>query len=167
MVAAEVKLLRAAGHHVELCEVTNPEGHSAIATFLHAPWNRAAARPIVQQMRIFGPDVVHVHNTWFALSLSIVEAVRADGIPIVMTLHNYRAMCVDGSLLREGVVCTDCVGSTALRGVLHGCYRASRAASSIAALTLELANRRDVPYQSLLKVFLAERLAQERQPQSR
>jgi predicted DNA binding CopG/RHH family protein len=27
-----------------------------------------------------------------------------------------------------------------------------------------LANRRDVPYQSLLKVFLAERLASERQP---
>ena len=27
-----------------------------------------------------------------------------------------------------------------------------------------LANRRDVPYQSLLKVFLAERLAHERQP---
>ena len=27
-----------------------------------------------------------------------------------------------------------------------------------------LANRRDVPYQSLLKVFLAERLAQERLP---
>jgi predicted DNA binding CopG/RHH family protein len=30
-----------------------------------------------------------------------------------------------------------------------------------------LANRRDVPYQSLLKVFLAERLAQERRPQLR
>ena len=29
-----------------------------------------------------------------------------------------------------------------------------------------LANRRDVPYQSLLKVFLAERLAKERQAQS-
>jgi len=29
-----------------------------------------------------------------------------------------------------------------------------------------LANSRDVPYQSLLKVFLAERLAQERQPRS-
>jgi predicted DNA binding CopG/RHH family protein len=27
-----------------------------------------------------------------------------------------------------------------------------------------LANRRDVPYQSLLKVFLAERLAREREP---
>ena len=27
-----------------------------------------------------------------------------------------------------------------------------------------LANRREVPYQSLLKVFLAERLARERQP---
>ena len=27
-----------------------------------------------------------------------------------------------------------------------------------------LANRRDVPYQSLLKVFLAERLVRERQP---
>jgi predicted DNA binding CopG/RHH family protein len=30
-----------------------------------------------------------------------------------------------------------------------------------------LANRRDVPYQSLLKVFLAERLARERQPPPR
>jgi predicted DNA binding CopG/RHH family protein len=30
-----------------------------------------------------------------------------------------------------------------------------------------LANSRDVPYQSLLKVFLAERLAQERAPRSR
>jgi predicted DNA binding CopG/RHH family protein len=29
-----------------------------------------------------------------------------------------------------------------------------------------LANRRDVPYQSLLKVFLGERLARERQPRS-
>jgi predicted DNA binding CopG/RHH family protein len=29
-----------------------------------------------------------------------------------------------------------------------------------------LANRRDVPYQSLLKVFLAERLARERQARS-
>lgn len=29
-----------------------------------------------------------------------------------------------------------------------------------------LANSRDVPYQSLLKVFLAERLARERQPRS-
>ena len=29
-----------------------------------------------------------------------------------------------------------------------------------------LANRRDVPYQSLLKVFLAERLERERQPRS-
>jgi len=28
-----------------------------------------------------------------------------------------------------------------------------------------LANSRDVPYQSLLKVFLAERLARERRPQ--
>jgi predicted DNA binding CopG/RHH family protein len=30
-----------------------------------------------------------------------------------------------------------------------------------------LANRRDVPYQSLLKVFLAERLARERQPHTK
>jgi hypothetical protein len=29
-----------------------------------------------------------------------------------------------------------------------------------------LANRRDIPYQSLLKVFLEERLAQERRSQS-
>ncbi len=29
-----------------------------------------------------------------------------------------------------------------------------------------LANRRDVPYQSLLKVFLADRLAQERRPRA-
>ena len=144
VVAAESELLRAAGHDVEVCQLTNPEGAAALGVFAKAPWNRSAARPIVERMRSFGPDVVHVHNTWFALSLSIVNALRACHVPIVMTLHNYRAMCIDGTLLRDGQICTACVGAHATNGILHGCYRDSRTASAVAGASLEIAARREV-----------------------
>lgn len=153
VVAAEVELMRAAGHDIEVCQMTNPEGAAALSAFAKAPWNRSAARPIVERMRSFAPDVVHVHNTWFALSLSIVNALRSCQVPIVMTLHNYRAMCIDGTLLRDGQVCTACVGSHATNGIVHGCYRESRSASAVAALSLEVAARREV--WSNVDVFIA------------
>lgn len=53
-----------------------------------------------------------------------------------MTLHNFRLMCVNGLLLREGRVCEDCVGTHPWRGVQHSCYRGSRPLSAIAASTI-------------------------------
>jgi glycosyltransferase involved in cell wall biosynthesis len=52
------------------------------------------------------PDLVHVHNL-AGLSLEIVEHSRRLGIPVVMTLHDYWAICFKNTMVRnDGTLCT-------------------------------------------------------------
>ncbi len=137
----EAELLREAGHEPVRFRLGNPEHRrSATAALLAAPWNPAQYRAMRQRARRLRPDIAHVHNTWFALSPSIFRALALEGVPTVMTLQNFRLMCVEPMLFRDGRMCTDCVGSHPWHGVRHSCYR-SRPVSGVAALTIAL-NRR-------------------------
>jgi glycosyltransferase involved in cell wall biosynthesis len=88
--------------------------------------------------------VVHVHNTWFALSPAVLTALSADGWPTVVTLHNFRTVCANGLRLRDGRICHTCVGSHPWHAVRYRCYRGSVPLSAVAAATLEVARRRGV-----------------------
>lgn len=143
VVRAEAALLRAAGHDVMSYEAENPaQSAQAIQALAQAPWNRGAARAMRDLVRHHRPDVAHVHNTWFSLSPAILPAIRDEGVPVVVTLHNYRLLCVNALLLRDGRPCEDCVGTHPWRSVVHGCYRGSRAASVAVAATISLHRRR-------------------------
>ncbi len=142
VVEAESALLRRAGHTVNVEVRVNPTGSATIAAFARAPWNSTAAREIAALVRATRPDVVHVHNTWFAMSPAVLPAVRATGTPIVMTLHNYRLICADHTLFRDGAICLDCVGRGPWRGVQHRCYGESAARSAVAAATISMGRRR-------------------------
>lgn len=99
-------------------------------------WNSEAYRRVRSLVATHKPHVVHVHNTFPLLSPAIYHAIKAEGIPIVQTLHNYRLLCLNATLLREGQECVQCVGkSIPWPGVVHSCYR-SRAASSVLASML-------------------------------
>lgn len=53
---------------------------------------------------------------------------------MVQTLHNYRLLCVNSVFFRDNHACEDCLGrAVPWPGVLHGCYRNSRAASAAVA----------------------------------
>jgi glycosyltransferase involved in cell wall biosynthesis len=142
VVATEADLLRDAGHHVLSHRVSNPQGARAAASLAVAPWNATRARAVARHVERSHPDVVHVHNTWFATSPAILSAVRATGVPVVMTLHNYRLLCAAATLFRDGAPCTDCVGTHPWHGVQHACYRGSRPQSAVAATTIDLHARR-------------------------
>jgi glycosyltransferase involved in cell wall biosynthesis len=136
-VAADCALLRDSGHHVVLHEAVNPTGRVAAARALAvAPWNASAVRAIGVRIRELQPDIVHVHNTWFALGPAPLRQIRDAGIPMVMTTHNFRLVCVAGTLFRDGHLCEECVGTHPWRGVLHRCYRDSAAASLASAVTI-------------------------------
>jgi glycosyltransferase involved in cell wall biosynthesis len=53
-----------------------------------------------------------------------------------MTLHNFRLACLAATMLRDGLPCQSCLGRPPWRGVAHGCYRDSRAASAVLAGSL-------------------------------
>ena len=67
--------------------------------------------------------------------------VKSAGVPVVMTLHNYRLTCANAMLFREGAICEECVGGSSKNAVRHGCYRDSRIQSAIAVGTVELHKR--------------------------
>ena len=101
-------------------------------------WNPLAARELRSIAERVRPDIAHVHNTWYALSPSVLSVLTAADVPVVMTLHNYRLLCANASLFRDGRVCEDCVGSHPWHGVRHRCYRGSLIASTPAAATIAL-----------------------------
>ena len=134
---AEVAMLRRAGHDVRTIRAHNPDRTVPALTALAAsPSNPAQARAMRQKVREWRPDVAHLHNTWFVLTPAIVHALHRESVPIVMTLHNYRLVCVSANLLRDGRVCTDCVGTHPWWGAMHRCYRDSLPASMLAATTI-------------------------------
>jgi glycosyltransferase involved in cell wall biosynthesis len=54
--------------------------------------------------------------------------------PVVATLHNFRPVCANGLLFRDGHYCEECPTSSKLAAVRYGCYHGSRAASIPLAL---------------------------------
>lgn len=136
----EAQLLRNAGHEVETYERHNDEidGIGAAALAAQTLWSRRTVREITSIVERFRPDVAHVHNTFPLISPSVYPTLKRLGVPIVQTLHNYRLMCLNAMLLREGRPCEDCVVRLPWRGVGHGCYRGSPAQSAMLAATLSM-----------------------------
>jgi glycosyltransferase involved in cell wall biosynthesis len=155
VVEAEGDLLRAAGHDVRTIRAANaPSPLRAGQQLAQAPWNRGASRRVRRAIAAAPPDVIHVHNTWFALSPAVLPAARASGAAVVVTLHNYRLLCANGLLFRDGRPCTDCVGTHPWHGVTHACYRSSRLQSVPAAATIAF-NRRRQTWEHNADLFLA------------
>ena len=80
------------------------------------------------------PDVAHLHNVYHQLTLSIVDELEAQGIPTVMTLHDYKIVCPSYTLYTEGAPCRRCVGRHSdARRSSTGASRARAPASALAA----------------------------------
>lgn len=142
VVDAEAAVLRAAGHEVVRHQAANPDrALPSVGAFAQAVWNQGAARAVARLVTARRPDVAHVHNTWYAMSPSVVVTLSRLGVPVVVTLHNYRLHCANGLLFREGRPCEECLTGGALPALRHRCYRGSWATSAVAAATIGVHRR--------------------------
>jgi glycosyltransferase involved in cell wall biosynthesis len=105
---------------------------------MRAVWSRKAVARVRSLLREVSVDVVHVHNLFPMLSPAILKEVRQRGVGLVVTLHNFRFMCLPATLLRDGRVCEDCVGRLPWPGVIHRCYRSSLGGSAALGTSLTL-----------------------------
>lgn len=140
VVEAEVALLRAHGHAVELYMRHNDDAQAMGLPALgrDTVWSPRTGRDLRLLFSQFKPDVVHVHNSFPLISPSVYWAAAQAGVPVVQTLHNFRLICPQALLLREGRICEDCVGRVPWRAVQHGCYRGSMAQSAAVATMLQV-----------------------------
>lgn len=140
----ERRILESNGHQVELISKTNDQWHSqrlktALIAATGTLWNQSVYSEYKQYFNKSQFDVAHIHNTFPLFSPSIIMAAAHSGIPIVMTLHNFRLFCANGTLVRNNKRCVECmISSNSLRGMRYGCYRSSRLLSTPIALGLTL-----------------------------
>jgi glycosyltransferase involved in cell wall biosynthesis len=147
---------RAQGHHVEFLATDGPTDLDTALRHLFPPrpqleppppgirdrittaaqmvWSRRAAAAMHAAIEAFRPDVVHAHNLYHQLSPSVLRPLRRAGIPVVMTVHDYKLVCptyrlVDGA----GTHCEACVGgpSRVVNVVRRRCQGGSAGQSAV------------------------------------
>jgi len=129
VVANECELLVSHKNDVKLFSVSNYEikdFFKKLKTAWKSPYSTEAKFKIATEIAHYQPDVVHMHNFFPILTPSIYDSCRESNVPVVQTLHNFRTICPNALLMREGKLCEKCVKSTPYHSVIHGCYRNSR-----------------------------------------
>lgn len=138
---AEKDLLVRNGHKVIEVNEDNKEINSwltKVSTFLGTPFNVRSFIKALKMLRAYRPDVVHVHNYFPRISPSIFYACRILDVPVVHTLHNYRAICPTSFLMWRGKICERSVGNSTFWAVSKRVYRGSYMATIALVAMIEL-----------------------------
>ncbi len=133
---AERRALEYAGVTVHTYVDTNHrvDAIGGMRTALRCIWSLEAQRDVRQIIREIRPQLMHVQNSFPLISPSIYYAARAENVPIIQSIRNYRLLCPNALFYRDNQVCEDCMGRRfAWPGVVHACYRGSRAGSAAIA----------------------------------
>ena len=150
----EMKMLRALGHEVAIFSRKNQRNEAtnfamyfpkdivtdrlgvsvkSLQTVGEIVYSREAKNMLKRVVAEFRPEVAHAHNVYGRLSLSVLDALEEEGIPIVMTLHDYKLMCPSYLMLNHGSVCERCKHGNFLHAVISRCHKNSLPASVVYA----------------------------------
>jgi glycosyltransferase involved in cell wall biosynthesis len=140
VVEDEARLLAANGHRVEVLQrsPTRTSGTDLLRTGIGATWERDAVSRLQGLIREMQPNIVHFHNLFPMISPAALRVSAKSRAATVMTLHNYRMMCLPATFLRDGRICEDCLGRSPWPGVVHRCYRGSLPGSAAVAISLSV-----------------------------
>jgi glycosyltransferase involved in cell wall biosynthesis len=138
----EKRLLESKGNSVFQFIKENKEinGYSLLKKanlFNRSVWSKESFHELKELIKKVKPDICHVHNYMPLISPSVFSACREMKVPVLQTLHNYRMLCANANLFRDGEVCEECIGKSLYHGVKYGCYRSSRVQTFAVARMIE------------------------------
>ncbi|MGH9195069.1 MAG: glycosyltransferase [Acidimicrobiia bacterium] len=121
-------------HSVELYQKDNTDLsslHAATAMFYDPRVKSELARTV----HAFSPQVIHLHNAYPSLGPAVHQVARRQGVPLLMTVHNYRLRCPNAFMFTEGSNCNRCEGGRYLNALTHNCFTSrTQAAGYVAGL---------------------------------
>ena len=114
VVEAQIQLLEESGHEV-ITYFRKSAGieemlMGKVRSFFAAFYNPRSLKEIKRILAEEQPDLVHIHNLFPLISSAILPVIKKVGIPIVMTVHNYRLVCPNGLFFFQGKICEACTG---------------------------------------------------------
>lgn len=96
-------------------------------------YSRPAARAVGRLVARRRPDLAHLHIYYGQLTGSILRPLRAAGIPILQTLHEFKTVCPTYGLFAHGRLCESCQGRQFWRAMTHRCNRGSLVRSALSS----------------------------------
>lgn len=77
--------------------------------FAAGVYSRSGVKGMREALEQVKPDVVNVHNVFPLISPAALFECKKAGVPVVMTIHNYRLICPTGLFMRDGKPCENCL----------------------------------------------------------
>lgn len=140
ILATEGDLLESYGHQVYRYLINNYQLQemNPLAISKATLWNNKVYQELRTLIHETKSEVAHFHNTFPLISPAAYYAAKAEGIPVIQTLHNFRLLCSNGLFFRDGQICEDCLHyKNPVPGIIHACYRNNRIATTAATLTVK------------------------------
>lgn len=101
------------GHQVVQLRMSTADSRDSLVGKMHgflaglySPKGVREMRRILKEER---PDVVNVHNLYPFISPAALFECKKAGVPVVMTVHNFRLICPTGLFMRDGKPCELCL----------------------------------------------------------
>lgn len=88
------------------------------------------------------PAVVHIHNLNPLITPAILPEAKKRGIPVVMTVHNFRIFCPNGLFAVNNAICEDC----AQQGSVWPCIKKNCLYSRLKTLGYAVRSWKNVHY---------------------
>lgn len=106
-------MLPAIGYKVAQLRVTTADARESlmgkIRGFVSGIYCPGGVKAMREAIRRESPDVVNVHNLYPFISPAALRECRKAGVPVVMTVHNFRIMCPTGLFMRDNRPCEMCL----------------------------------------------------------
>lgn len=80
-----------------------------IKGFLSGIYSLSGVRGMREALNKYKPDVVNVHNLFPFISPVALFECKKSGVPVIMTVHNFRLICPTGLFMRNGLPCEKCL----------------------------------------------------------
>ncbi|MBM4392545.1 MAG: glycosyltransferase [Deltaproteobacteria bacterium] len=124
-----------------------------LLALVQSTWNREAARALDGLLRDTRPTAAHLHHLHRHLTPSILPILKAHGLRVVWTVHDYELSCPTGLRYRDGAPCDDCRGGHYAAAIAGRCKDGRLLPS--AAVALEHAFHRYIDIQQYVDAFVA------------
>jgi glycosyltransferase involved in cell wall biosynthesis len=84
------------------------------------------------------PSLAHCHNIYHQISPSILHVLKEQGLPIVLTAHDYKLLCGNYKMLSHGQICERCCPGQHYHATIQRCVKNSLTASIVTSIEMYL-----------------------------
>lgn len=106
-------MLKAMGHEVAQLRTTTAGARESLSGkikgFIGGLWSPSGVKAMREAICREKPDIINIHNLYPFISPAALRECKKAGIPVVMTVHNYRLICPTGLFMRNGKACELCL----------------------------------------------------------